>query len=404
MIASTFPLLSSPMSNGSPNLAPSVGASMTQSQKAFPKDLLSELVDQKFSGKLSIQNPFDELVDWQIFMGNGKIHFASSSVGNGKRLNYMLGSIFNQTRITIPEQVESDYEYICELWKKKIFSFQQTRSILTQFTQEALVQTLSLPKTQYQIDANDKLKHLFLNLSLEQTVSPIQKKIRYWWELRSEINSPFQRPLVQDWRQIHEAVTQVTGPVNQNFWTLLHQSLENLNCLYDIASRTQLSTLQLAIAFRNLIKSGEIVMLPYQEIASDDRPLVISIDDNQARQRIVKYTLEKSGYRVTGITDPFKALATLQSQNPDLILINGDIGTMDGYQLTSLCRKSPQLKTIPILIMIEQDNLIDRIKGKMSGANDSLPKPFLPKELLAKIQEHAPTPSYGYSRLHSAAV
>ena len=139
-------------------------------------------------------------------------------------------------------------------------------------------------------------------------------------------------------------------------------------------------------------------MLPYQEIASDNRPLVVSIDDNQAHQHIVQYTLEKSGYRVNSVADPFNALAALQSKNPDLILINADMEKMDGYQLTSLCRKSPQLKEVPIILMIEQQNLIQSIKAKMSGANDNLQKPFLPKDLLAKIQsnlqaESAPQPS-----------
>lgn len=228
-------------------------------------------------------------------------------------------------------------------------------------------------------------------------MAPVEKKISYWWELRSEINSPFQRPLVQDWQKIRGAITRVSRPLHQNFWALLHQSLENLHCLYDIASYTQLSTLQLAIAFRNLIKSGEMTMLPYQEISSDNRPLVISVDSNQAQQHITQYTLEKSGYRINAITDPFKALASLQSQNPDLILINADMETMDGFQLTALCRKSPQLQEIPILLMVERDNLIARIKAKMSGSNDTLQKPFLSKELLDKVQASLPTPTPGFS-------
>ena len=207
-------------------------------KKAIPKELLNELVEHKFSGKLTIQNPLDEFVNWEVYLGKGKIHFASSSVGNEKRLNYMLGSLFNQNNVSLPEQIDHDYDYICELWKKKYFSFQQTRSVLTQFTQEALVQALSLPKANYYLDPNDKLEHLFLNLNLEQAVSPIQKKIRYWWELRSEINSPFQRPLVQDWRKLQGAVQRVNTQPHPEFWKSFQQSLENLNCLYDIASKT----------------------------------------------------------------------------------------------------------------------------------------------------------------------
>ena len=286
----------------------------------------------------------------------------------------------------LPSKLKSDYDYICELWKKKYFSFQQTRSVLTQFTQEALVQTLSLPKTEYRLDPNNKLSHLFLNLNLDQAVAPIEKKINYWWELRSEINSPFQRPLVQDVHKLKGVLTKVNPHNNEEFWKTFQHSLENLNCLYDIASATKLSTLQLAIAMRNLIKAGDITMLPYQEIAVDNRPLVVSVDEHETSQHIVKYTLEKSGYRVNSITDPFKALASLQGQIPDLILISADMEKMDGYQLASLCRKSPQLCQVPIMLIVGEQNIVHNIKAKFCGANDNLQKPFLPQDLLSKVK------------------
>ncbi len=355
-------------------------------RRAIPRELLEQLMADQFTGQLVIRNPFDEFVNWQIYLGNGKIHFANSSVGNGKRLNYMLGKLFQHGDLQLPTRLESDYNYICDLWKRKYFSFQQTRSVLTQFTQEALVQALSLPQTEYYLDHNNKLRHLFLNLNLEQAVGPIEKKVNYWWELRSEVNSPFQRPLVQDVRKLQGALTKANFETTEEFWKVFQQSLENLHCLYDIAGATKLSTLQLAIAMRNLIKAGDITMLPYQEIAIDNRPLVVSVEENQAHQHIIEYTLEKSGYRVNTITDPFQALASLQGQSPDLILINADMEKMDGYQLASLCRKSPQLKQVPILLMVENDNLVHSIRAKMSGVNDNLSKPFLPQDLLLKVK------------------
>ncbi len=355
---------------------------------AIPKELLKELMAEKFTGQVTIRNPFDEFVDWQVYLGNGKIHFANSAVGNGKRLNYMLGKLFSENNIQLPAQLDSDYDYICKLWKKKYFSFQQTRSVLTQFTQEALVQALSLPKTEYKLEPNTKLRHLFLNLNFDQAVAPIEKKINYWWELRSEINSPFQRPLVQDVLKLKGVLTKANPQGSEEFWKTFQRNLEDLNCLYDIASGTGLSTLQLAIAMRNLIKAGDITMLPYQEIAIDNRPLVVSVDEQQdlSHQQVVKYTLEKSGYRVNSITDPFKALASLQGQSPDLILINANMETMDGYQLASLCRKSPQLRGIPIMLIVEEHNVMQNIKAKFAGVNDNIQKPFLPQDLLLKVQ------------------
>ena len=74
---------------------------------------------------------------------------ANSANGCKERMMYLIGKILNQREIIIPHEVNNDYTYLCELWKKNILSFQQMRSILTQMTQEALVQILSLPRTAY---------------------------------------------------------------------------------------------------------------------------------------------------------------------------------------------------------------------------------------------------------------
>ncbi len=353
----------------------------------IPHTLLKKLVANEMTGKLTIQNPFDEFVHWQIYLGNGKIHFANSAAGSSERLNYLLGNHLSQRQIALPPQLIDDYRYLCDLWKQDYFSFQQTRSILTQFTQEALAQILSLPKATCHFDPKSGLEHLFLNLNLDQAVSPIKHKIRYWWELRSEVNSPFQRPLAEDWDYVQRSLTKAHNQGN-HWLQRLHQGLENLQCLYGIATQTQLSTLKLAMLLRPLIKTGEITMLPYQEILTDDRPLVVCIDDRPAIQRMVQYTLVANGYKTMALDDPFKALAVLLSQKPSLVLMDANMAQMNGYELCSLCRKSPALKELPIIMMTEKDNFVERIKSKLAGASGQLPKPFLPQELVKEIHRH----------------
>ncbi|MFM7578965.1 MAG: DUF4388 domain-containing protein, partial [Microcystaceae cyanobacterium] len=156
-------------------------ASKHQVGQAVPAALLHTLVEKQMSGKVTIQNPFDEFVNWQVYLGNGRIHFANSANGSVERLNYLIGNALHQRKITLPPQIQDDYQYLCELWKKDIFSFQQTRSILTQSSQEALVQILSLPKTHYTFNPEAGLDQLFLNLELTKVMTPIKHKIRYWW-------------------------------------------------------------------------------------------------------------------------------------------------------------------------------------------------------------------------------
>ena len=396
MNALTLPIPASPFQNvgqalSAPFLPPLAEKNMTSSAskyqvgQAVPAALLNTLVEKQMSGKVTIQNPFDEFVNWQVYFGNGRIHFANSANGSVERLNYLLGNALNQRKITLPPQIQDDYQYLCELWKKDIFSFQQTRSILTQSSQEALVQILSLPKSHYTFNPEASLDQLFLNLELSKVTTPIKHKIRYWWELRSDINSPFQRPLVENWDKLHEvlAKTQLYG---QHWIKRFHRCLEELNCLYGIASRTELSTLQLALLLRPLIRTGEIKMLPYQEIQTDHRPLIVSVEHRSNVQRMIHFTLENSGFRSLNLEDPFKALTVLLNQQPAAIIIDADLPEMNGYQLCSFCRKSSQLKNTPIILLRNGENLVDTIRAKLVGATCSLRQPFLPQELLQIIQ------------------
>lgn len=353
----------------------------------IPYNFLQKLVSHQVSGKLIVQNPFDEYVNWQIYLGNGKIHLANSRVGSSERLGYLLGPYLVAKNIQLPTDLTDDYAFICKLRKQEIFSFQETRTILTQCTQEALVQILSLPKTNCYLDSKSRLEQLFLNLDFDQMAALIKPKIRYWWQLRSEINSPFQRPLVEDWQKLHFVLAKTTWSEKDQLQKL-NQSLKNLNSLYKIANLTKISTLQLALLLHPLIKSGDVTMLSYQEIQEDYRPSIAYIGDRPANQRMVKFTLENSGFKATVIDNPFKALAVLLSQNFDLVLIDTNMVDIDGYQLCSLCRQSDALKKLPIVLLTDEENLMCRIKAKLSGASSHLGKPFLPQELVKTINGH----------------
>jgi twitching motility two-component system response regulator PilG len=294
--------------------------------------------------------------------------------------------------------VADDYQYLCELWQSGEFSFQQIRSILAKFTQEALIQILSLKQSLCYFENIVGLEHLLLYLNLKKLMLPVEQQIRHWFTLREEIGSPFQRPRIvnqdkiRQWGERHfQAETQKLGQF-QRFQELLEQQ----QCLYFLASRTNTSTINLAVTLQPLIKTGLVEMQPYVLTQSDDRPVVACVDDSPAIQRVVKFTLEASGYRVVNIKEPFKALTTLLHAKPDLILMDINMPEIDGYQLCSLCNKSSALKDIPIIMLTGRSGILDRVKAKMVGSVGYICKPFLPQELVQAINSYIPV------NLHSA--
>lgn len=362
--------------------------SALNSNSTIPFHFLQDLINGQATGKLTIQSPLDEFVSWQIYLSNGKINFANSSVGVMERLNYLMGNHLNKGQITLPKQLTNDYNYICDLWKQETFSFAQTRYILTQFTQEALVQILSLPKSTCSFDREGSLKNLLLNLSLDRIVAPIQNKIRYWWELHSHISSPFQRPLIEDWKKLKSTFVEKHN-LSPQWIEKFSEGAKNLSCLYEIAGKTRISTLQLALMLRPEIKRGEVKMLSYQQdIEVDNRPSVLCLNQNLATQRMLEFSLDAHGVKTHSMQDPFKMLATVMSHQPGLILIDTNIEGMTGYELCRLLRTSSETKDIPIVLLTEKQGITERIRCKLSKASGYLDKPFLPQELMKVVHSH----------------
>ncbi|QHU99425.1 response regulator [Synechocystis sp. CACIAM 05] len=351
--------------------------------RQIPGRFLQTLIKEKATGRLTVSNPLDELVTWQVYLGKGKINFANSGVGGMQRVRYLLGNYLNENKISLPSQISDDYKYICDLWKQELISFQQTRSILTQFTQEALVHFLSIPMTQCHFEQEDSIKDLFLNLELAKTTQSVEHKIRYWGELYPQINSPFQRPLVEDWQEV-KTMLNLSYRRSEQWCEHLLEGLRNLSCLYELARKTNSSVLELALLFYPRVKSGEIKMLPYQEISVDDAnfPVVISVNNRPSVQKIVREILGQRGFKVVCIDDPCHALAAAISHNPQLILIDAEMPEISGYELCRLLRKSSAVRETPIILLNQNDGVMEQIQGRLAKASGQINKQFLSQELL----------------------
>lgn len=376
-------------SQETPTVPLGIGAAEHWSQS--PHQALARLVANRESGRLVVVNPWDEFVHWQVYIGNGRVHFANSRRGHYSRLQYLLGRYLDHTPLKLPLQIEDDYAYIYELWEKKVFTTEQIHLILKQCTQEALVQVLALESTDCFFEDRVHLKNIFLNLDLELSFSSLENKVKYWQQLQRYVHSPFQRPLAQD-RDSLNAYFQERLQKDPYWAQCFNASLENLLCLYEIAYRTEISTLELALWLKPLIKSGRLQMLPYDAQASqpDRRPLVALLNNKPGIQRMVRFTLEAEGYRVLVIDDVFKALAILLSKRPSLILIEDEMMDVGGCSIAELFQQAPELAQIPLIALCKEGGLIEKIKLKLMGITVILTYPFLPQELIATVKNWVP--------------
>ena len=112
---------------------------------------------------------------------------------------------------------------------------------------------------------------------------------------------------------------------------------------------------------------------------------ILAVDDNLVNLKVVSATLDKGGYTVETAQSGPKALELVDHFRPDMILLDINMPDMDGYEVCRRLRKKPSTTAIPIIMLTANDTLEEKIKGFEAGADDYLPKPYQPAELLVRI-------------------
>jgi adenylate cyclase len=112
---------------------------------------------------------------------------------------------------------------------------------------------------------------------------------------------------------------------------------------------------------------------------------VLVAEDNPNSRQLVKDILESLGYQPVLAIDGPTALATAQSQNPDLIILDVNMPGMSGFEVLAILKADEKLSQIPILMLTALADIDNRVTGLGLGADDYLAKPFSPRELAARI-------------------
>ncbi len=110
---------------------------------------------------------------------------------------------------------------------------------------------------------------------------------------------------------------------------------------------------------------------------------ILVIDDEERILNFLSSKLKASGYVVLTANNGLKGLEQAQAQEPDLIVLDLLMPKMDGLEMLKELRS---FSAVPVIILTAKGAHADRIKGLELGADDYLPKPFNPDELVARIE------------------
>jgi two-component system phosphate regulon response regulator PhoB len=116
------------------------------------------------------------------------------------------------------------------------------------------------------------------------------------------------------------------------------------------------------------------------------REKILLIEDEPDIREVLQYNLEKEGFEVETAPRGDAGLEAIRKSGPDLLLLDLMLPGIDGLELTRILKRDPQTARLPIVMLTAKSEELDRIVGLELGADDYIPKPFSPREVVLRVK------------------
>lgn len=114
--------------------------------------------------------------------------------------------------------------------------------------------------------------------------------------------------------------------------------------------------------------------------------LILIVEDEAPQAEMLRYNLEREGYRTALASDGEEGLAMAESLIPDLAILDWMLPGMSGVDLCRRLRATDTTRDIPIVLLTARGEESDKVQGLDSGADDYVIKPFSPREVMARVR------------------
>lgn len=114
---------------------------------------------------------------------------------------------------------------------------------------------------------------------------------------------------------------------------------------------------------------------------------ILACDDEPSILEILDYVVNKTGFNLLTAENGTDALRMAQQNIPDLILLDGNMPEMTGFEVCQILKNDDKTKDIIIVMLTANVQASDIDRASQNGANDFIMKPFSPKDLQAKLHE-----------------
>ena len=113
---------------------------------------------------------------------------------------------------------------------------------------------------------------------------------------------------------------------------------------------------------------------------------IVVIEDEPDILEVIRHNLTREGFRVSFAADGEEGYQMVVDQRPDLVLLDLMLPGMDGLEVCRRLKEDPATRSVPVVMVTAKGEESDNVLGLGLGADDYVPKPFSPRELLARVR------------------
>lgn len=358
-----------------------------------------------FSGK------FDFLTadgrKWSLYFRLGRLIWTASSEHRFRRWHRLLKQFCPTIQPQSINLREKEFPFYWEylvlvvLFKRQHILREQAITLIQAMASEVLFDLLYASEQIIESSCvHDKLEEFsdpLAPLNAEQLLVQVQQDFNDWYNAGLVHYSPNAVPIIKRPNELKQCVSSKT-------YEALEKLINGNATLRDLAKTTGQSLLTLTRVLsphfqRDLIELNQVLDFPKPgstvsqaapPAATSNVPLIVCIDDSPQVCQSMERIIQSAGYRYLSIEDSVHALPLLLEKKPSLIFLDLVMPIASGYEICAQIRRISVFKTIPIIILTGKDGIIDRVRAKVVGASDFLPKPVDAAKVLESIKQHLP--------------
>ncbi|MBV5257800.1 response regulator [Synechococcus moorigangaii CMS01] len=371
--------------------------------------LFQTLKKPQFTGRLILVDPRSR--QWSFFLYFGRLVYASGGTHAVRRWRRHLTAqmphiaantqLLQQSLATLkPDKIKLHWEYdLIHTWHcQQRVTREHIRQIVEAIATEIFFEVSQSTQITYQFQPMVEQEDPLILMDVTQCILKAWRLFEEWNALEIAHLSPQLAPIIVKPELLQERSSPAT-------YRLLTNLVTGRRTFWDLSIRLKQNVPQVARLLMPYMKLGFIdvqtlddlpapVLTQYPVVdpgAVDPEhvPLIayLSLDAEQHQQ--FHHVCKASHFRYLAIADLQKALPTLLTEKPNLILVDLELDdTTNGLEFCTQIKKLSLFRQTPVLIMTDSHRLLDRVKGRLTGATDFLPKVNSPEAFLKAIRKY----------------